>query len=97
MSKVVGPVLATGAITMANQSIFHGKPVDWRVPVATGLAAITLSMIERAWPKGAQMMAWTMLIVVITTRVNPGEESPAETIQMWWSKNTPKYTPPKNG
>lgn len=93
MSRAIGPVLATGAITMANQSILLGKPVDWRVPVATGLAAVTVAGIEKVWPRGAVMMGWTMLMVVLITRVNPQDPAPAETLLTWWESNTPTYTP----
>ena len=40
MSQTTGPILAVGAVTVANNVIFHDEPMDWRVPVATGLAAI---------------------------------------------------------
>jgi hypothetical protein len=50
MSRTIGPVLATGALTIANQTVFNGKPMDWRVPIATGLAAIGFSPHRTSGP-----------------------------------------------
>lgn len=86
MSVTLGPVLATGAITMANQNVFHDQPVDWRVPVATSLAAVGFSLFERAAPQVAQVLAWTVLLTVLLTRVNPSVPSPAESALSWWNK-----------
>lgn len=87
MSKVMGPILATGAMTVANQTIFHDEPMDWRVPVATGLAAMGFSMAEKAWPKGAVMLAWTVFGTVLLTRVKPDVPSPVESAIDWWNKS----------
>lgn len=86
MSKVIGPILATGGLTVVNQSVFHDEPMDWRVPVATGLAAIGFSLAERGWPKGAQILAWTVFGTVLLTRVKPGVPSPVESALSWWNK-----------
>lgn len=87
MSLTTGPVLATGAVTVVNQTIFHDEPMDWRVPVATGLAAIGFSLAERAWPKGAQILAWTGLITVLLTRTKPSVPSPVESALEWWDRS----------
>lgn len=84
MAKTTGPILATGALTVANQSVFHGRPVDWRVPIATGLAAMGFALGERAWPRGAELLAWTVLITSLFSRVTPGMPSPAESALAWW-------------
>lgn len=86
MSATTGPVLAIGAITVVNQTVFHGKPMDWRVPVATGLAAIGFNLAERAWPKGAEILAWTALLTVILTRTDPKVPSPTESALTWWNQ-----------
>jgi hypothetical protein len=79
-------VLATGAMTLANESVFHGQPVNWRVPIASGFAAIGFTLVERAAPKAAVMMAWTGFLVVLITRVNPAVPSPAESALSWWNQ-----------
>lgn len=86
MSQTTGPILATGAITVVNQTIFHDEPMDWRVPVATGLAAIGFSLAEKAWPKGAAILAWTAFGTVLLTRTQPSVPSPVESALSWWNK-----------
>lgn len=86
MATTTGPILATGAITVVNNTIFHGKPMDWRVPAATGLAAIGFSLFERVWPIGAEMLAYTVLITVLLTRTTSNVPSPAESALAWWNQ-----------
>lgn len=86
MSKTTGPILATGALTVANATVFHDEPMDWRVPVATGLAALGFSLAEKAWPKGAVMLAWTVFGTVLLSRVKPSVPSPVESAITWWNK-----------
>jgi hypothetical protein len=94
MSQTIGPILATGALTMANQSIFHDQPVNWRIPVATGLAAVGFSFAEKAWPQGARMLAWTVLITVLITRTST-VPSPVESAVSWWNGDHLPPTPGK--
>lgn len=84
MSKTTGPVLATGLITVVNQTVFHDRPMDWRVPIATGLAAVGFSLAENVWQEGADILAWTTLMTVLLTRTTPGVPSPAEAALSWW-------------
>lgn len=84
--RTTGPVLATGAITLANNVIFNSKPFDWRVPVATGIAAGAFALAEKAWPEGATALAWMALITILITRVDPNVPSPVETLNNWWKK-----------
>jgi hypothetical protein len=84
MSKTTGPILAVGAVTIVNRSIFNGQPMDWRVPVATGLAALGFSLAERAWPQGAEILAWTALLTILLTRTDPKVPSPTESALKWF-------------
>jgi hypothetical protein len=84
MSKTTGPILAVGTVTVINQSVFHGKEFDWRVPIATGLAAAGFSLAERAWPQGAEILAWTTLLTVLLSRTDPKIPSPTESALSWW-------------
>lgn len=88
MSLSTGPILAAGALTMANQSVFNSEPVDWRVPVATGLAALGFSALENAAPKAAQMLAWTVLATVLLTRTKADVPSPVESARSWWNSGS---------
>lgn len=89
MSKTTGPVLALGAITVVNDTVFNGKPMDWRIPIATGLLAIGFNLGEKAFPEGAHILAWTALLTTLVTRVQPSTPSPVESAVTWWksSKN----------
>lgn len=89
MSKTTGPILAMGGLTIANTTVFHGQPMDWRVPVATGLAAVGFSLAEKAWPQGAEILAWTALLTVLLTRTNPLVPSPAESAVSWFNTTGP--------
>lgn len=86
MSRTIGPILATGVLTVANQTVFNDQPMDWRVPIATGLAAIGFSLFERAAPELAVVLAWTTLLTVLLTRTNPQVPSPVESATSWWKK-----------
>lgn len=84
MSNTTGPILATGAITIVNQTIFHKQPMDWRVPIATGLAAVGFNLAEKVWPEGIDILAWTVLMTVLLTRTDPKIPSPTESALKWW-------------
>lgn len=84
--KTTGPILAIGGITLANQSIVHGRPVDWRVPVATGLAAGLFGLMEKGWEQGAVALSYLALVTVLFTRLDKGTPSPAESFEKWWNQ-----------
>ncbi|WP_371591267.1 hypothetical protein [Streptomyces sp. NBC_00470] len=86
MSRTTGPVIALGAVTVANNTIFNGKPMDWRIPIATGLLAIGANLGEKAFPQGAQILAWTALLATLVTRLDPGTPSPVESAITWWKE-----------
>lgn len=86
MAESTGPVIAIGVITMVNRSIFNGKTVDWRVPIATGIAVSLFSLLEKAWGGGAKMLAYTALVAVVLTRVDPSVPSPAESALSWFNQ-----------
>lgn len=85
MSGTTGPVLATGALTIVNATIFNDEPMDWRIPIATGLAAIGFSLAEKVWPKGVTILAWTAFLTVLLTRTDPNTPSPIESAVDWFN------------
>ena len=87
MAKTTGIVVAIGGITLVNRTVFNNKPMDWRVPVATGIAAIMFAGAEKAWPEGAKMLAWTALVAMTLTRVEPDVPSPVESALAWWESS----------
>lgn len=86
MAGSTGPILAIGAITMGNQSIVHGKPIDIRVPVGTAVAAGMFALAERGWEKGAVALSWVALVTVLFTRLDPTIPSPSESFLGWWNQ-----------
>lgn len=79
MSQTTGIMLATGGLTMVNQSVFNNQPFDWRVPIATGIAAVGFNLFERVWKDGAVILAWSTFLTILLTRVNSKVPSPVET------------------
>lgn len=90
MAKTTGVVLLTGAITLANSSVFHDEPVDWRVPIATGLAALGFMGAEKIWEQGAVILAYTGLAAVLLTRMDSRVPSPVESALKWWEEGEKK-------
>lgn len=84
MSQTTGVILAMGATTVVNRTVFQGEPMDWRIPIATGLLAVGFSLGERAYPQGAEILAWTAFLTTLITRVDPKVPSPAESALAWW-------------
>jgi hypothetical protein len=85
VSASTGPILAMGAITMANQSLFNGKPIDWRVPVATAIAAGIGAGAEQLLGGAAvRGMALIALGTILLTRVDRSVPAPAESALKWW-------------
>jgi hypothetical protein len=86
MSKTTGVVLAIGGVTLINQTVFNEKDMNWRIPVATALAAAGFSAAERVWPQGVQILAWTALLTILLTRTDPNTPSPVESALSWWDR-----------
>lgn len=87
MSKTTGPVLALGAVTVVNRTVFHDEPMDWRVPIAVGLLAVGANLAEKAAPKAAEVLVWTAFLTVLVTRLEPGVPSPVESALDWWKQS----------
>lgn len=86
MARSTGPILAVGAVTMVNQSVFNGQDLDWRVPIATAFAALGLALLEKPVPKLAVGVAWISLLTVLLTRVDPKTPAPTETLLKIWNE-----------
>jgi hypothetical protein len=92
VSATTGPILALGAVTVINRSVFNGREMDWRIPIGTGLAMIGFSLAERVSPDGAEILAWTALLTTLLTRLDPHTPSPVESALSWWTQG--KSGPP---
>jgi hypothetical protein len=86
VSGSTGPVLVIGAVTLANNSIFHDRPVDIRIPIATAIAAGGLALAERLSRPLAVGIAWTALLTVLFVRTDARIPAPVETVNEWWQK-----------
>lgn len=86
MAQTTGPILAVGAITIANRTVFHGKSMDWRIPIATVIAAGLFALAEKAVGEVAVGVAWLALAGVTLGRVDPSVPSPAESALQWFNR-----------
>lgn len=86
MANSTMPILAVGGITVFNQTILNGQPIDWRVPVATGFAAAAFALIEKPLPALATGVAWIALLTVLLARVDPKTPAPVETLLKAWNQ-----------
>lgn len=85
MAASTGIVLAIGGITLTNRVIFNGQPFEWRVPIATGVAAALLALAETViGPELPRAVALVALVTVSLARVDPTVPSPAESAVKWF-------------
>lgn len=85
MAASTGPILATGAIVVANRVVFNDQPMEWRVPVATGITALVFAGAESVLGSGVpRAVALVALVSVTLSRVDPTVPSPAESALRWW-------------
>jgi hypothetical protein len=78
MAQSTGIVLAVGAISFGNQ-LFANHELDFKIPIATGIAAEILAGLEHVSEPLATGIAWIALVTITLTRVN-GKPSPAENL-----------------
>lgn len=90
MARSTGPILAAGAITLGNQTIFNKQPINWRIPIATGITAGSLALIERLSPGFAVGIAWIALVTVLIARVIPNQPTPVENALKWYEQGGKK-------
>lgn len=86
MAQSTGPILAIGGITLANRVVFNDRPMDWKVPIATAMAAVLFSGAERAVGSAATWVAYLALVTVVFARVDPTVPSPAESALRWFDE-----------
>lgn len=86
MSASTGPVLAVGALTVANRVVFNDQPMDWKVPIGTAIAAVLFSGMERAVGRSAVWLAYLALVTTVFARVDPSVPSPAESALRWFNE-----------
>lgn len=86
MAASTGPILAIGALTLANRVVFNDKPMDWKVPIGVAMAAVLFAGAERALGRTAVQLAYLALITTVFVRVDPATPSPAESALRWFNE-----------
>lgn len=81
--KSTGPILAIGAITLANMTVFNRMPLDPRVPIATLVAAGLFGLAEKAYAPAAVGAAYVALATTVFVPVG-GAPAPVQSAQAWW-------------
>jgi hypothetical protein len=82
-----GVILTAGTITFANEWYQTGK-VNWRVPVATVLAAAVFDGLAHIDDKAALGLSIIVLFGALTTKF--GGKSASETISTFFQQSTTK-------
>ncbi len=80
MVRSTGPIITAGGITLASQVLAQNKPVDWRIPIATGMAAGFLALIEKLSESAAVGIAYMALITTMFLRPAKNKPAPIEAI-----------------
>lgn len=82
MARSTGPILAVGAVTIANQSLLakNPQPIDFRIVPATAVAAMGLALLEKVSEPLAVGLAWISLVTILLVRIDPKAGAPAENI-----------------
>lgn len=70
MARSTAVVLATGALTLANEAVFapmagQTVAVNWRIVPATAGLAIALGALEHLAPEFAVGLAWLALVTAL--------------------------------
>jgi predicted membrane-bound dolichyl-phosphate-mannose-protein mannosyltransferase len=86
MAASTGPILAIGAITVANRTVFNDKPMDWKIPIASTIAAVLFAGAERAFGDVAVKLAYLAMITTVFVRVDPSVPTPAESALAWFNE-----------
>jgi hypothetical protein len=89
MAASTAPVLLTGGATMLADYL-NGKGVEFRVALATGIAAGLLALMEEADAPAAVGIAWLAFAASMITPRSNGTPSPAQTFLTAWQH--PKRT-----
>jgi hypothetical protein len=86
MARSTGIIVAVGGVTMFNQVILNRQEIDWRVPVATGFAAVSFALLEKINQALTVGVAWVALLTVLLVRLDPKQPAPVETLLKIWNR-----------
>jgi len=75
MARSTGPVLITGGITFANKWIGNNQGPDFKILLATAVAAGILAGFEHAVPELAVGIAWIALVTSLLVKPRNGNSA----------------------
>ena len=103
MAASTGPILMIGAVTFTNRTILHGAPVDWKVPLSTGLLALGAAGLEHLNSPLVVGVAWIALLATLITPAG-GYDAPLVSMAKLAGVDPSQYgikaqpnSPPKGG
>jgi hypothetical protein len=79
MASSTGVVLAVGGISFGNEWLLNKQPPNFKILLATGVAAFMLAGLSRLSEPLATGIAWIALVTVALTEQN-GKPAPAENL-----------------
>jgi hypothetical protein len=79
MASSTGIVLAVGGISFGNEWLLNKQAPNFRILLATGVAAFMLAGLEHLSPPLAVGIAWIALVTVSLTEQH-GQPAPAENL-----------------
>jgi|HubBroStandDraft_1064217.scaffolds.fasta_scaffold25769_2 hypothetical protein len=75
MASSTGPILATGGITFVNKWIGNNQGADFKILVATGIAAAGFFALEKVSPELATGIAWIALVTSLLIQPKAGNSA----------------------
>ncbi len=62
MAESTVPLLAAGGIVLADHVLIKGQGVDWKIPIATGLAIGIFALAEPVAPDAVKWLSYLVLV-----------------------------------
>jgi hypothetical protein len=80
MAHSTGVILAVGGISFGNEWLLNKQPPNFKILLATGVAALMLGGLEHLSEPLATGIAWIALITVTLTDAGSKGNSPAQNL-----------------
>jgi hypothetical protein len=77
MSATTGPIIAIGAVSFGNEFI-QGEGLNFKIVLATGIAAGILSLLEHLSVELALGITWIALVTELLAPPKKGLKSPVQ-------------------
>lgn len=83
MADAAPIIVAVGGITIANDVLFSAGTFNWKIPIATGLAAVAFAGLQAAVGEPAVMLAWLVLVGSLIVPSPSGGKPFADNLAAW--------------